>query len=483
MDISRLTVPEAGALRDAMTVIDRNGLGVAFVVGDDGAMTGLVTDGDIRRRLLAGVGLDAPVGEVMNPDFVGVAADAAPEEVLARLNRTIRVVPLMDDQGRPVDFATLSRWSRIPMAEPVLEGRELEYVSECLSTNWISSQGRFVREFERSFAEYLGVEHAVSCTSGTTALHLSLLAFGVGPGDEVIVPDLTFAATANAVLHAGATPVLVDVCEHTWNIDPDAVERAVTERTRAIVPVHLYGLPADMTRLRSIADAAGAVLIEDAAEGLGATYRGRPVGSLGDAAAFSFFGNKLLTTGEGGMVVFHDAAAADRARLFRDHGMDPQRRYWHQVVGYNYRMTNVQAAIGLAQLERIDELVAAKRRVAARYRRALSAQPLLQLPADGDGRENVYWVFSVVVDPSTELESSGLVERLAELDIDARPFFYPLHQMPPYLGHGDPAELSTSASLSRRGISLPSTGTLDDERIDYVAEALLRLVDPLTRAV
>ena len=234
----------------------------------------------------------------------------------------------------------MSRSHVLPVMEPSLNGNELQYVIDCIKTGWISSQGLYVKRFEAEFASYLGVPEAVSCANGTVALHLALAALGIGAGDEVIVPDLTFAASINAVLHSGATPVLVDVRRDTWTIDTDSLQSLMTPRTRAIMPVHLYGRASHMDELRAIAKAHGVLLIEDAAEALGASYRGAMLGSLGDAGTFSFFGNKLITTGEGGMVVYRDAKAAARARILRDHGMDPKRRYWHLEVGYNYRLTN-----------------------------------------------------------------------------------------------------------------------------------------------
>lgn len=479
MNLDRLTVADTATLRDAMITIDGNALGIVFVTDADGVLRGVLTDGDVRRLVLVATSLDVAVGTVMNRQFVSLPSSVSSPEVLSKLTSKVRVLPLVDDAGRPVDYATLSRHSRIPMAEPNLQGRELEYVTECISSNWISSQGRFVRQFEEAFASYVGVEHAVSTTSGTTALHLTLLAHGIGPGDEVVVPNLTFAATANSVIHAGATPVLVDVLPTTWNLDPAEVRSALTERTRAIMPVHLYGLPADMDAMRTLAGEAELVLIEDAAEGLGARWRGEPVGCLGDAGAFSFFGNKLMTTGEGGMALFRDGGAAARARQLRDHGMDTKRRYWHLEVGYNYRMTNVQAAIGLAQLERIDYLVGEKKRIAAEYRTSLAEVEHFRLPHDGPPEENIHWMFSVTLEAGAALDARTMVARLNDLGIDARPFFHPLHQMPPYVEYGTRGSYPVSTQLAESGISLPSSPSLDSDRITYIAEVLQRLLSPL----
>ncbi|MBI3453121.1 MAG: DegT/DnrJ/EryC1/StrS family aminotransferase [Rhodospirillales bacterium] len=365
---------------------------------------------------------------------------------------------------------------RIPVAEPVLTGNELKYLSECVTTSWISSQGPFVRRFENEFARLIDARNALAVSNGTVALHLALLAFGIGPGDEVIVPDLTFAATANAVIHAGATPVIVDVGAESWNLDPEMVAAAITPRTRAIMPVHLYGQPAEMDALMELAERHGLIVIEDAAEAVGARYKGRPCGSIGHAGAFSFFSNKLITTGEGGMVVFQDAQIAERARILRDHGMNPGRRYWHDEVGYNYRLTNMQAAIGCAQVEQMGRFFTRKMEIAAAYRARLTGIDGLRLPTEIPGRVNSYWMFSVICDLARlGLARDDIVSRLANAGIETRPLFYPLHTMPPYRGYAGNREFPNASHLSDGGLSLPSSITLTDAEIDYICGVIARL--------
>jgi perosamine synthetase len=371
---------------------------------------------------------------------------------------------------------------RIPIAEPVLGGRELEYVTQCVTTNWISSQGSFVKRFEDMLGGLVGAEHVVSCSNGTAALHLALLGYGIGAGDEVIVPDLTFAATINTVIHAGATPVIVDVDRRTWNIDPARVAAAITPRTRAIMPVHLYGQPADMDALDRIARRHGLRIIEDAAEAIGASHRGRSCGTIGDAGTFSFFSNKVITTGEGGAVVFRDGEAAQRARRLRDHGMNPQKRYWHDEVGYNYRLTNLQAAIGCAQLEQAERFLARKQGIARRYRDGLAGLPGIEMAAKLSGRRNSYWMVSVIVDPAASgVARDEIMRRLGEAGIDTRPLFYPLHEMPPYKAFAGDGDFHATTELSAQGFSLPSGVGLSDGEIDYVCAALARLLAPRRR--
>jgi perosamine synthetase len=325
------------------------------------------------------------------------------------------------------------RLPRIPVAAPVLDGREREYVNECLETTWISSAGRFIGEFERAFADYCGVKHAVACNNGTTALHVALVALGIGPGDEVIVPSLTYIASANAVSYCGATPVFAENETRTFNIDPADIEALITPKTRAIMPVHLYGHPADMDPINAIAKKHGLFVVEDAAEAVGGQYKGRTTGSLGDVGVFSFFGNKIITTGEGGMVTTDDDAVAERLRLYKGQGMDPNRRYWFPVIGYNYRMTNIEAAIGLAQLERVDHHLAGRKRVAELYDKALAGLGnRLILPTTESWARHVFWMYTVQLGEGVSKSRDQVMLDLDALGVETRPVFHPMHVLPPY---------------------------------------------------
>ena len=361
--------------------------------------------------------------------------------------------------------------SRIPVAAPVLGDEELANVVEAVRSGWISSRGVFIGEFERQFAAFCGVRHGIAVTNGTTALHLSLLAAGVRPGDEVLVPTLTFVATANVVRYCGATPVFVDSDRATWQLDPGLLEAKVTERTRAIIPVHLYGHPCDMDPILELAGRRGLTVIEDAAEAHGARYRGRVVGGLGSVGCFSFYGNKLITTGEGGICLTDDGALAERLRLLRDHGMDPKRPYWHETIGFNYRMTNLQAAVGVAQVAKLTGFIARKREIAAWYREAL--EPLarlgrISLHPTAPWAENVFWMYSVLLeDVRTSLDE--VRSRLDDRGVDSRPFFHPMHTLPPY-ATGE--RLPVAEDLAARGLNLPSGVGLERDQIERVAKAL-----------
>ena len=378
----------------------------------------------------------------------------------------LSLFPYLEHQEapRPPDF--------IPVYTPDLSGSEEAYVLDAVRSGWISSLGHYVTQFEREFAAFCGVAHGVSVANGTVALHLALHALGIGPGDEVIVPSLTFVATANAVRYTGAHPVFADVDPCTWCIDPADVARLVTPRTRALIPVHLYGHPAPMPELTALADRHGLAVVEDAAEAHGASSAGRTVGGWGRIGTFSFYANKIITTGEGGMLTTDDEELAARCRMLRDHAMPPNRRYWHAEVGFNYRMTNLQAAVGVAQMERIHALIARKRAVAHRYMQELQDLPGVTLPVELPGCTNVYWMFSVLVDPPFPLTRDELIVALRAHGIDSRPFFHPLDTLPPYAAT-DPRPIALS--LSARGLNLPSSPSLTDEQIDYICGIIRRL--------
>lgn len=468
-----MLVRDDRTVRDALAVIDRNAQGICFVVDAANKLVGVVTDGDIRRALIAGRTLAEPLAGIMQRTFTALPVNTPAEHIQAKLNSTVRHIPLLDEHGVPVDYASLRRAHRIQVMSPQLDGNELDYVTECLRTGWISSQGAFVKRFETEFAQRCTMPHALAVSNGTVAIHLALVALGIGEGDEVIVPDLTFAASINTILHSGATPVIADVHPITWTLDPAEVERLITPRTKAIMPVHLYGHPCHMDELMAIAKKHGLLVIEDSAEALGALYKGRPVGSFGDASTFSFFGNKTITTGEGGMALFRDAMVADKAIVLRDHGMDKQKRYWHQHVGYNYRMTNIQAAIGVAQLERLDEFVKAKRDLAAVYNEGVKAIGNIAPPPEEAWAVNGYWLYSCLIGEGFGMKRDELMEKMMKNGVETRPLFYPLHEMPPYVKYIRPGQsFDVSTRLSRAGISLPSSVTITREEQESVLGAL-----------
>lgn len=367
----------------------------------------------------------------------------------------------------------------IPVFSPYFTGRELEYLTRAVTTGWISSAGPFLAEFEEAFARNVGVPSAEACSSGTAALHLVLHALGVGPGDEVIVPSQTFYATTAAIAYVGATPVFAEMLEDAWTVDPSDCIGKLSPKTRAIIPVDLFGLCAEIPTLRRALAQAGrddVFLLEDAAESYGSSLDGVQAGRLGDAAIFSFYGNKTITTGEGGMVTTSREELASRVRFLKNHAMSPEKRYFHPEVGFNYRMTNLQAAVGLAQLESAADLIARKIRVHARYREALEGERGVHLQAVPPGHSFVPWLTTVVDDAlSSEEDRDALLDRLRARGIDTRPMFYPNHLLPAFAA--SPTALSGSLprteSISFRGFGLPSGAALSDGEIDRVIEAYL----------
>jgi len=371
----------------------------------------------------------------------------------------------------------------IPVNEPVVGQREREYVEECLATGWISSAGRFIDEFESAWAAYCGVEHGVAVSNGTLALQLALRAIGLESGDEVIMPSFTIISCALGVIYNDAVPVLVDSDPITWCMDVDQIESKISERTKAIMPVHIYGHPVDMDPVREMARAHGLVIIEDAAEAHGAKYltnRGRKeerwvrAGSLGDLSTFSFYANKLITTGEGGMVLTDDSIMADHLRDLRNLSYRSDRRFWHTELGHNYRMTNLQAAVGLGQSERVDEIVERKRWMGTSYTERLSGIPGLKLPVEQPWARHVYWMYAVELDDSTGLNASQFAENLLEREVQTRPFFVGMHDQPVLrdLGLFEDEEYPISDRISRQGLYLPSGMALTESQLDQVCDVV-----------
>jgi perosamine synthetase len=370
---------------------------------------------------------------------------------------------------------------RIPVAGPSITERELAYVADAAANGWYSGSTVYQERFERAFADYLGVRHAVALPSCTSAIHLALAALDVGPGDEVIVPDLTWIASAAPISYVGASPIFADVDPTTWCLSAESFAETITPRTKAVIPVDLYGGMPDMEAIRAIAWQNGIAVIEDAAEAIGSEFRGRRAGSLGDVGVFSFHGSKTLTTGEGGMLVTDDDAIHARVLALRDHGRPPgDRAFWNTEVAYKYKMSALQAALGLAQLERVEELVAGKRAIFEHYRRRLSPIAAFTLNSEPPRTKNSYWMTTLLFDPSLGLSKEDAISRLSAAGIDARPFFYPLSSLPAYRNTLQaPAAAQRnreSYRISPWGINLPSALTLTEDQVDYVCSVVRSIV-------
>lgn len=352
---------------------------------------------------------------------------------------------------------------RIPVYQPDLTGTEREYVLRCMESTWISSKGPYIEQFESDFAAMVASPHAISVCNGTVALHLALLALGIGPGDEVLVPSLTYVASVNAIRYVGASPVFCDSLPDTWQIDPDDAERRITKNTRALLAVHLYGGACDMHRLSRLCESRGLALVEDCAEAIGTRFHSRHVGTFGSIGTFSFFGNKTITTGEGGMLVCGSEEIDQLVRRLRGQGLAKNREYWHDLVGYNYRMTNICAAIGVAQLERLESILCQKSKLASNYRQKLAGSTVtFQAPTAGE--ESSYWMVTILV--PNQKARDGVRAELAAQGIETRPAFHPVHQMPMY-ATGD--NLPVAEDVSMRGLSLPSWHGLGEASVDEIA--------------
>ncbi|MFP4123608.1 DegT/DnrJ/EryC1/StrS family aminotransferase [Coleofasciculus sp.] len=360
----------------------------------------------------------------------------------------------------------------IPVNEPLLDGKEKQYLNECIDTGWISSEGPFVKQFEAEFATRVERKHGIAVSNGSMALDAAIVALGIGAGDEVILPTFTIISCAAAIVRAGAIPVVVDSNPHTWNMDVQQVEAKITPKTKAIMVVHIYGLPVEMDAIQALAQKYKLLVIEDAAEMHGQTYKGKPCGSLGDISTFSFYPNKHITTGEGGMIVTDDDNLAQRCRSLRNLCFQPQQRFVHEDLGWNLRMTNLQAAVGLAQLERLDEFVSRKRQMGQGYTELLGNVAGLELPLPRtDYAENIYWVYGVVLTDEVSFDATEAMKRLREHKIGSRPFFWPMHEQPVFhkMGLFKGESYPVAERLARRGFYIPSGMALTPEQIERVA--------------
>lgn len=367
----------------------------------------------------------------------------------------------------------------IPVNEPLLNGNEEKYLIECIRTGWISSEGPFIKQFEEQFAARVGRKYGVAVSNGSVALDAAVVALGIGNGDEVIVPTFTIISCAAAIVRAGATPVVVDCDPVTWNMDIAQVEARITSRTKAIMVVHIFGLPTDMNPLLALANKHGLKVIEDAAEMHGQVYRGKPCGSFGDISTFSFYPNKHITTGEGGMIVTDDLVLAERCRSLRNLCFKPERRFVHDELGWNLRMTNLQAALGVAQLERLDEFVGIKRRMGARYTELLAGTSGIQLPlAHADYAENIYWVYAMVLGDDVPFDAKEAMARLGKLGIGTRPFFWPMHEQPVFKKMGLFAGEThpVAERIAQRGFYIPSGMALTDAQMEQSATAVKEIL-------
>lgn len=468
MDLEKMICSDQSTIREAMVCINENSKGIVFVEDESARLIGILTDGDIRRLLIDGCGMDTIVHNYIITEFVYATIHDDPKNIAKKFDGGIKIIPVVDDAMKVVNYAEHNKNMHIALAQPQLTGNEYRYLLDAFLSTWISSTGKYVTQFEENFSTYCGVKYGVAVSNGTVALHLALSALGIGEGDEVIVPDITFAATINAVIYTGATPVIVDIEEDSWCMSPDELEKAITPNTKAVIPVHIYGQPCDMGRICEIAKKYHLYVVEDCAEAHGAMWSQRKVGSFGVISCFSFFGNKVITTGEGGMCITDSEELNERMRILRDHGMSRKKKYFHEVIGFNYRMTNLQAAIGVAQLERIDDILDWRLQLEAQYREQFSMIDGIVMQRDDlPARKKITWLVSMLMDES---KRDQVLEVLNENRIDARSFFVPLSEMEIYKRYA--TDCKRSKKISRMGLNLPTSYEIREKEIETIANLI-----------
>lgn len=462
--IDQITINSNSSIIQAIKQINKNTLGICFVIDKEKKLIGSISDGDIRKKILKKYNLKKSVIKIMNKKVKSLHYLENPEKIFNSLNSKIKIIPLLNNNQQVVDFVSLNRPDQISLIKTNLGGNELRYVTNCIKSGWISSLGKYIDRFEKIFSKFTKLKNVMAVSSGTAALQLAIDSLGISKGDEVIVPNLTFAAPINSLIHSGAKPVLVDIKEETLCIDEDKIESAITKKTKAIIVVHLYGYPANMNRINEICRKNKLLLIEDCAEALGSKYKGEHVGKFSDAATFSFFGNKTLTTGEGGIISFKKKKNKEKALLLRDHGMSKKEKYWHLKIGYNFRMTNLQAAVGTAQFERAKQLINDKIKIANLYNKLLKNIDGIRLIKNNRNIINTYWLYVIIFDGKMVRYRDKILNYLSINGIDSRKVFYPINKMPVFKYYcKQEKNLEISNSVASNALCLPSSGVSEKE--------------------
>lgn len=471
--VSKFTIKLPCSFSNLLKKIDNTGLGIIFVITKKNKIYGSISDGDLRRGLLKNnlsvIDYDS---RLIQKKPIIAKIDDDKKKILNLLDPTlnkikIKCIPLINSKKEIVDISTVYDLGRIPVLSPQISIKERSNVLDCINSGWISSVGSYVEKFEKNFSNYLGGGYSLTVSNGTTAIELALRALDVGQGDEVLLPNFTFAATINAVINSKATPKLIDIDRETWTIDVNQIQKQITNKTKAIIPVHIYGQSARSDEIRKIAKKNKLLIIEDCAEALGGTYKKRLIGREGDASTFSFYPNKLITTGEGGMVVFKDKKIFNKAKKLRNQGRSTTKVFWHDFAGFNFRMTNIQAAIGVAQLERIKDFLKSRKNVFKIYDNLFGKHEDIDLLPKNNWSQNSLWLYTILINTLNEFKRDLLIKRLAKLGIETRPGFYPLNTMDAYKKFGK-GKYQNSEKISYTSISLPSSASLIKSDISYI---------------
>ncbi len=475
--MDELLVDQSASLLDVLNLITQSGKGIVFVMNGPKVL-GTISDGDIRRKIAQNNGVEIPISELLNRNFRYATLKDSPIDIQRLFDSGIRFLPMLDLNGDLLRILEESDRSVIPICEPNLGEEEKILVSEALKVGWISSSGRYVSEFESLFSNFVGSKHAITVSNGTLGLVLALKLMSVGPGDEVIIPNLTFGATANAVIQCGAIPKFVDIDSNTYLIDLKKIRAAINPKTKAIIPVHLYGYAADMPAIKEIAREFQLKIIEDAAEAIGTRIHNQHVGTFGDVGVFSFYANKTITTGEGGMLVFDDPDLIEKAVKMRAHGFSSQLRYWHDTWGSNFRLTNLQAALGVGQISKVQNFIDSKAEIFAYYRNRLSTLPddKLSFMDERAGFTDSYWLTVINLCTPELVEPLKLYLQLN--GVETRRIFYPLHIQPAFTEFTDSNDsFENSEDAHRRGLCLPSSSNLKVQDLDKICKLIIEFMN------
>jgi len=469
--IEQLKINYKSSIKETLRKINDTSMGSCFIIKKN-EIIGVVTDGDIRRALLKGKKLSSPIFQAMKKKFIYLKNNYSEKKINEIFKSDLKIIPIINNKNNLIDYACNKRFHSIPVSEPSLIGNEINYVLDCLKTGWISSRGKYVELFEKKFSEFIGAKNSISCSSGTTALHLSLKSLGIKENDEVIVPNFTFIAPVNSIIYCGAKPVLVDVDSRTYCMNLDKLKKKINRKTKAIIIVHTYGYPQNIKEIIQLAKKKNIFVIEDCAEAIGSFLNDKHVGIESDAGTFSFFGNKTISTGEGGLIVFKEKKHLQRAKSLRNHAMSEKIKYYHTDIGYNYRITNMQAAVGLAQVEKVKKFIQKKIWIAKMYEKYLIKDKNLILPHTPSNAQHSYWLYTILINNFSQLKRDKLIDALNNKGVEVRKPFFPVHRMKPYKKYAKTENFHTSDKIYKSGICLPSFFSLNLQQIKTISNII-----------
>ena len=468
-----LIIDKFSTLKNALLKIKKNGESACFIC-EDKKLLGIITQGDIRNLILRKIPLEHKVHKYVKKKFYSLPASVSSSDAFKKLKSGRKIIPLIDKNKNLVDYVSYNKLKNVPLAKPDLKGNELTYLSKCIDSTFISSIGRYIDLFEKKFIKYFKVNSALSVSSCTTGLQLVLNYLELKSNDEVIVPNITFVSPINAIIHSGAKPVLCDIDQKNLTIDCLDLKKKITKKTKAIICVHTYGHPCNMDKILSLIKGKNIKLIEDCAEAIGTKFKNKNVGTFGDFAIFSFYGNKTITTGEGGMILFNKKIDYKNCKILSSHGMNVNKKYWHDQIGFNFRMTNLQAAVGVAQFERIKLFIKDKIKIAREYKKNLTGIKNIILPFEEKWATHSYWLFNILIKNISEKKRDKIINELNYKGIEARPMFYPASDMKIYKEYIDKKQ--NYSKISYCGISLPSFVGLNNFQINKICNQIKKLI-------